>query len=102
MLDELHHRPEVWVWASHPQDDGVAVTKPDNSTLTTTFHSSEGLSDNLERSSSFCEMLVWRVFPPVFEMLHTAQAAEPAVDHDGHSGAECFTLLHAAQKHTPG
>lgn len=37
------------------------------------------------------------VFPPVFEMLHAAQTAEPAVDHDGHSGAERFTLLHAAQ-----
>lgn len=37
------------------------------------------------------------VFPPVFEMLHAAQTAEPAVDHDGHSGAERLTLLHAAQ-----
>lgn len=32
-------------------------------------------------------------------MLHAAQAAEPAVDHDGHPGAKCFTLLHAVKKH---
>lgn len=40
------------------------------------------------------------VSPPVFEVLHAAQAAEPAVDHDGHSGAERFTFLHAAQRQT--
>lgn len=38
------------------------------------------------------------VSPPVFEVLHAAQAAEPAVDHDGHSGTERFAFLHAAQK----
>ncbi len=45
----------------------------------------------------FSDMLLCRVLPPVFQMLHTAQTAEPAVDHDGHSGAESFTLLHAAK-----
>lgn len=38
--------------------------------------------------------------PPVFEVLHAAQAAEPAVDHDGHPGAERFAFLHAAQRRT--
>lgn len=38
------------------------------------------------------------VFAPVFEVLHTAQAAEPAVDHDGHPSAKGFTLLHAVRK----
>lgn len=30
-LNELHHWPEIWIRSSHPQDDGVAIAKPDNS-----------------------------------------------------------------------
>lgn len=33
---------------------------------------------------------------PVLEVLHAAQAAESAVDHDGHPGAQRLALLHAA------
>lgn len=29
-LNEFHHWSEVWIWSSHPQDDGVAIAKPDN------------------------------------------------------------------------
>lgn len=29
-LNELHHWSEIRIWSSHPQDDGVAITKPDN------------------------------------------------------------------------
>lgn len=36
-LNEPHHRSQVWVWARHPQDDGVAITESDNSTLTNSF-----------------------------------------------------------------
>lgn len=32
-------------------------------------------------------------------MLHAAQTAEPAVDHDGHPGAKSFTLLHTITRH---
>lgn len=31
---------------------------------------------------------------PVFQMLDTAQTSEPAVHHDGHPGAQGFTLFH--------
>lgn len=48
-------------------------------------------------SVSFSEMPFWPVIAPVFEMLYTAQTAEPAIDHDGHSSAESFALLHAAK-----
>ena len=34
---------------------------------------------------------------PVLEVLHAAQAAEAAVDHDGHPGAQRLALLHAAR-----
>lgn len=33
LLNEFHHWSEVWIWAGHPQDDGVAITKPENAVL---------------------------------------------------------------------
>lgn len=31
---------------------------------------------------------------PILQVLHRSKTLEPAVDHDGHSGAESFTFLH--------
>lgn len=91
-LNEFHHWSEIRIWSSHPQDDGVAITEPDNGVFF--FKFSEFFLLNSGQVLNVCVLSP----PPVFEVLHAAQAAEPAVDHDGHSGTERFAFLHAAQK----
>lgn len=89
-LNEIHHCSEIWIWSSHPQDDGVAITKSDNAVFVSLWSAPFKIQTSGTRARF--------VSPPVFEVLHTAQAAEPAVDHDGHSGTERLTFLHAAQR----
>lgn len=39
-----------------------------------------------------------RCLLPVFQMLDTAEAPEPPIDHYGHPGTKSFTFLHAVGK----
>lgn len=50
-LNESHHRSEIWIWSGHPQDDGVAIAKPDNATF---LFSLEGVPLKIQTGKVAC------------------------------------------------
>lgn len=55
------------------------------------------MSASADDIKSITEKREIQLFWPVFEVLDAAEAFKPAVHHNSQSGAQSFTLLHAAE-----
>lgn len=108
-LYKLHHGLQVRVWACYPQDDGVSITKPVqwNCLVYKALRTCLKLlgitliclnvPDKMKMKASAI-----RELSPVFQVLDAAQTPKSAVYHDGHPGAQCFTLLHTVEAQNKG